>query len=72
MNKKEAEDSILSEMLDRHAEREKTGNMTDEWIVSSANIEEIRRRIERASVLSPSSSLRIGRRFLKETDPELN
>lgn len=72
MNKKEAEDSTLREMLERHAERERTCDMTDELIVPSNSIGEIRQRIERASALSPSASLRIGRRFLNETDPKLN
>jgi hypothetical protein len=72
ISKKEAEDSILQEMLERDAERCKTGDMTDSLIVPEANLEEIRKRIERASVLSPSSMLRVGQRFLKETDPKLN
>jgi hypothetical protein len=71
ITKKEAEGSILKEMLERHAERCKTGDMTDNWIVPAANIEEIRKRIERASILSPSSMYRVGQRFLKETDPKL-
>jgi hypothetical protein len=72
ITKKEAEDSILKEMLKRHAERRKTGDMTDRLIVCAANIEAIRKRIERASVLSPSSTLRLGERFRKETDPKVN
>lgn len=72
ITKKEAEDSILEEMLDRHAERKRTGDMTDILVIPSDSIEEIRSKIERASALSPSSMLRVGRRFLNETDPKLN
>jgi len=69
---KEAEDALLAEMLERHAEREKTGDKTDRLIVPSDSIEEIRIRIERAAALSPSAILRVGERFLKETNPKLN
>ena len=72
ITKKDAEDCLFEEMLERHAEREKTGDETDRLIVPSGSIEEVRQRIERASALSPSSSLRIGNRFLNETDPKLN
>jgi hypothetical protein len=72
ITKRQAEDSILKEMLERHAERRKTGDMTDSLIVPAADIEAIRERIERASVLSPSSTLRVGQRFRKETDPKVN
>jgi len=72
ITKKEAEDSILKEMLERYAERRKTGDMTDRLIVPADSIEEIRKRIERSGVLSPSSMFRVSQRFLKETDPKLN
>lgn len=70
--KKEAEDSLFQEMLERKAKRDKTGDMTDRLVVPADSIEEIQRRIQRASALSPSSMYRVGQRFLKETDPKLN
>jgi len=71
MNPKEAEDSFLQEMLERHAERMQTGDMSDRLIVPSS-LEEIRFRVERASALSPGAIARVMRRFLRETDSELN
>lgn len=72
MEKKEAEDSLLREMLERHAQCERTDDMADELIVTLSSIEEIRQKMERASALSPSSLVRTAKRFLNETDPELN
>lgn len=75
IKKEEAEKEILQEALDRLAQRNAKDpcDELDEAIVTPAiSADEIKERIERASALSPASPLRIGLRFLKETDPKLN
>lgn len=77
ITKKQAEEEILQEMLDklkqRNGENPCDEDGLDESIVTPAtSIDEIAKRIKRAGALSPSSPLRIGLRFLRETDPKLN
>lgn len=72
ITKKEAEDSLLSELLERKAELQETGDTTDRLVVPCSDITEIQRRIERASALPPSAILRVGQRFWRETDPNVN
>ncbi|MEK7171584.1 MAG: hypothetical protein AAB739_01615 [Patescibacteria group bacterium] len=77
IKKEEAEGEILQETLDRFEQRSDENpcdeDELDESIVTPAtSIDEIAKRIKRAGALSPSSPLRIGLRFLRETDPKLN
>ena len=77
MNRKEAENEIVREMIKEFDTRE--GELPKEQQLDDAShimgpprtLEEIKYRIERAAKLSPSSTLRIGRKFLRETDPNL-
>ncbi|MFA6305210.1 MAG: hypothetical protein WC651_00580 [Candidatus Gracilibacteria bacterium] len=65
--RREAEAAIVQDAL-----ASKPARIDQNGIVPPRDIEEIRRRIERANALSSSSPLRIGTKLAKETDPELN
>ncbi len=76
ITRKQAEEEILQEALDRLAQHDNDECPCDEpdgsIVTPATSADEIAERIKRAGALSPSSPLRIGRRFLQETDPKLN
>lgn len=72
MTHREAENDVLKKMLERHDERERTGDTSVAVIVPAGNIEEIIQRVERACELSSNAPLRVGEKFLRETDRKLN
>ena len=77
MNKREAENEIVKDMIEKLEVRH--GDLPEEHQLDDVNhiveppetLEEISYRINRASKLSLSSTLRIGGKFLRETDPNL-
>lgn len=66
----QAEAEILAETLKRHEERVSDESLPVTIVMPVEDGEEIRRRVERASALSGNSVLRIGSKFLNETDPD--
>lgn len=59
--RKKAEKEIISKAV---------GNLDGKKKEEDDDIDNIRKKLARAAKLSPSSAIRIGRGFLKETDPE--
>jgi len=68
----QAEADMLAEILRRHEKRVLDDSLLVAIVTPVEHLEEIGDRVERAAALTGSAILRVGRKFLNETDPDLH
>lgn len=70
--RKEVEDARLKEMIKGHEERLATGDATVEIVKPCADLEAVIDRTNAAAQLKGGAMMRLGERFLRETDTKLS
>lgn len=69
---KQVEDASLKEAIEGYEKRLETGDTSVEIVQPCADLDEVLRRTQEAAQLGGSSMMRLGERFLKETDRKLS